>query len=75
MPGDDIIGYITRGRGVTVHRGDCPNISASRETERLIDVSWGPEDEAQRYLVPVEVVAFDREGSCAKSAPSSPING
>ena len=62
MPGEDIIGYITRGRGVTVHRGDCPNISASRETERLIDVSWGQEDEAQRYLVPVEVVAFDREG-------------
>ena len=62
MPGDDIIGYITRGRGVTVHRGECPNISASRETERLIDVSWGPEDEAQRYLVPVEVVAYDREG-------------
>ena len=62
MPGDDIIGYITRGRGVTVHRSECPNIAASRETERLIDVSWGPEDEAQRYLVPVEVVAYDREG-------------
>ena len=62
MPGDDIIGYITRGRGVTVHREDCPNIAASRETERLIEVSWGPENEEQRYLVPVEVVAFDREG-------------
>ena len=62
MPGEDIIGYITRGRGVTVHRGDCPNIAAMRETERLIDVSWGQEDESQRYLVPVEVVAFDREG-------------
>ena len=62
MPGEDIIGYITRGRGVTVHRCHCPNIAAMRETERLIDVSWGQEDEAQRYLVPVEVVAFDREG-------------
>ncbi len=62
MPGDDIIGYITRGRGVTVHRDDCPNINAMRETERLIDVSWGPEEEEQRYLVPVEVVAYDREG-------------
>ena len=62
MPGDDIIGYITRGRGVTVHRGDCPNIIAMRDVERLIDVSWGTADEEQRYIVPVEVVAFDREG-------------
>ena len=62
MPGDDIIGYITRGRGVTAHRADCPNIQAMRETERLIDVSWGPIDDEQRYIVPVEVVAYDREG-------------
>ena len=62
MPGDDIIGYITRGRGVTAHRADCPNIQAMRETERLIDVSWGPIDDEQRYVVPVEVIAYDREG-------------
>lgn len=62
MAGDDIIGYITRGRGVTVHRTDCPNMVALRETERLIDVSWGTEEEEQRYLVPVEVIAYDREG-------------
>lgn len=62
MPGDEIIGYITRGRGVTVHRNDCPNMQALKDTERLIDVSWGKADEAQRYIVPVEVVAYDREG-------------
>ena len=62
MAGDDIIGYITRGRGVTVHRTDCPNMVAMRENERLIDVSWGGEEDEQRYLVPVEVVAYDREG-------------
>lgn len=62
MPGDEIIGYITRGRGVTVHRTDCPNIQSLRDSERLIDVSWGTADEKQRYVVPVEVVAYDREG-------------
>ena len=62
MPGDEIIGYITRGRGVTVHRTDCPNIIAMRDNERLIDVSWGTEEDEQRYIVPVEVVAYDREG-------------
>ena len=62
MPGDEIIGYITRGRGVTVHRTDCPNMQSLRDIERLIDVSWGTADEKQRYVVPVEVVAYDREG-------------
>ncbi len=62
MPGDEIVGYITRGRGVTVHGDDCPNIVALRDVERLIEVSWGSEEEEQRYDVPVEVVAYDREG-------------
>lgn len=62
MPGDEIIGYITRGRGITVHRNDCPNMQSLRDSERLIDVSWGTADEKQRYNVPVEVVAYDREG-------------
>ena len=62
MPGDEIVGYITRGRGVTVHRDECPNIVALRDVERLIEVSWGSEEEEQRYVVPVEVVAYDREG-------------
>lgn len=62
MPGDEIIGYITRGRGITVHRSDCPNMQSLRDSERHIDVSWGTADDKQRYIVPVEVVAYDREG-------------
>jgi GTP pyrophosphokinase len=62
-PGDPIVGYITRGRGVTIHRQDCPNvvkaISASEEErQRLIEVSWG---EAQKtYPVRVSIRAYDR---------------
>jgi len=61
-PGDDIVGYITRGRGVTVHRRDCANILSLRDPERLIDVEWGAPDDEQRYAVPVEIIAYDREG-------------
>jgi len=61
-PGDEITGYITRGRGVTVHRCDCPNILSLHDPERLIDVSWGNNNEERYYAVPVEIVAYDREG-------------
>ena len=62
MQGDDIVGYITRGRGVTVHRSDCANILSLPDPERLIDVSWGALDDEKKYSVPVEIVAYDREG-------------
>ena len=62
MPGDGVVGYITRGRGVTVHREDCSNMRASTETERMVEVSWGQEADEQRYPVPVEITAWDREG-------------
>lgn len=62
MPGDEILGYVTRGRGVTVHRTDCNNMQASNESNRLIDVSWGHVMEEQRFSVPVEIIAHDREG-------------
>jgi len=61
MPGDEIVGYVTRGRGVTVHRSDCSNILSMSDHERLIDVSWGANNTEQRYLVPLEVIANDRE--------------
>jgi GTP pyrophosphokinase len=61
-PGDEIVGYITRNRGVTVHRADCPRIQAEKETERLVNVDWGPRDEQQLYSVPIVVDAWDRAG-------------
>src|SRR5690606_26027305 len=60
MPGDKIVGFVTRGRGVTVHRADCVNIGS--ESERLIDVTWGQASQEQRYSVAVEIVAYDRDG-------------
>ena len=60
LPGDKIIGYITQGRGITVHRKDCPNIIHEEEKERLIKVEWG--EVAQVYPVMIHVDAWDRVG-------------
>ena len=60
VPGDEISGYITRGRGVTIHRMDCPNMLRTDERDRLIKVSWGTAPKT--YPVPVEVKAYDRKG-------------
>jgi GTP pyrophosphokinase len=59
VPGDPIIGYITRGRGVSVHRTDCPNVKGNDETERRIEVSWSDTPEGS-YQVEIEVEAIDR---------------
>ncbi|GAC1462253.1 MAG: bifunctional (p)ppGpp synthetase/guanosine-3',5'-bis(diphosphate) 3'-pyrophosphohydrolase [Chloroflexota bacterium] len=61
-PGDDIIGYITRNKGVTIHRSDCPWIVAEKETERLVSVDWGPRDDQQVFPVSVVGDAWDRDG-------------
>jgi GTP pyrophosphokinase len=60
VPGDDIIGYVTRGRGATVHRKDCPNILRLKERERLVRVDWG--EPKRTYPVTVQVRAYDRDG-------------
>ncbi len=60
VPGDEIIGYVTRSRGVTIHRQDCYNIIREDEKERLIAVEWGQSDAL--YPVRVQVEAWDRVG-------------
>lgn len=64
VPGEAIIGYVTRGRGVSVHRRDCPNIIAlpDGEKDRQLDVTWGTIQKEQSYAVPIEVIAYDRDG-------------
>lgn len=60
VPGDEIIGYITRVRGVTVHRTTCPNVINEDEKERLVSVSWGPSQNL--HPVRVEITSLDRVG-------------
>ena len=60
MPGDQIVGYITRGRGATIHRQDCPNILRRKDTERLLQVGWGKVE--RTFPVHITVKAYDRQG-------------
>ena len=60
VPGDDIIGYVTRSRGVTVHRADCYNVLHEDEKDRLVDVEWGRT--GATYPVAVHIEAWDRVG-------------
>ncbi len=60
MSGDAIIGYITRSRGVTVHKQSCPNVIHERERERLVEVEWGQTEAV--YPAKVQVEAWDRVG-------------
>lgn len=63
VPGDPIVGYLTQGRGVAIHRHDCVNLLQlqDREPARIIEVSWG-ESEESTYPVDIAVEAFDRQG-------------
>ncbi len=63
VPGDEVIGYITRGRGVTIHREDCPNV-ISLEPDRKIEVTWTT-DEGVNYPVMLNVVTADEKGMLA----------
>lgn len=62
VPGDEIIGYVTRGRGVTIHRSDCPNFEKSEDgLNRFIEVEWQGHQK-KSYLAEIQVVAPDRRG-------------
>lgn len=62
VPGDDIIGYVTRGRGVTIHRADCENFEKTDDSEnRFIEVAWATNTETA-YNTGVQVISSDRKG-------------
>ncbi|HHH41989.1 MAG TPA: bifunctional (p)ppGpp synthetase/guanosine-3',5'-bis(diphosphate) 3'-pyrophosphohydrolase [Chloroflexi bacterium] len=60
IPDEPIVGYVTRGRGITIHRRECPNVLNVRDPERLIEVSWGKQ--ARTFPVLISVLAYDRAG-------------
>jgi GTP diphosphokinase / guanosine-3',5'-bis(diphosphate) 3'-diphosphatase len=65
VPGDEIIGYITKGRGVSVHRTDCPNINVHDEElqGRLLEVEWeSTGDDTKQFHVDIEITGYDRSG-------------
>lgn len=63
LPGDDIVGYVTKGRGVAVHRSDCPNANNNNKSfkNRLLEVSWSNSDKT-RFEAEVQIRAADRKG-------------
>jgi GTP diphosphokinase / guanosine-3',5'-bis(diphosphate) 3'-diphosphatase len=62
VPGDSVVGYVTQGRGVSIHRGDCPNLLVlSTEAERRVDIDW-QESEGETFVVRLAVSGEDRRG-------------
>jgi GTP pyrophosphokinase len=61
VPGDDVVGFVTRGRGIVIHRRDCGNVTDTPEPERLVDIDWGP-GAAERHTVEVSIRVNDRPG-------------
>src|SRR5699024_2621172 len=63
VPNDDIVGFITKGRGVSVHRRDCPNVHFNQDQERFIDVFWKSSTHSSKeYHLDMEISVYDRNG-------------
>ncbi len=63
IPGDEIVGFITKGRGVSVHRADCTNIDSNDAQSRLIPVEWETSlNDRKEYNVDIEITGYDRRG-------------
>src|SRR5690625_3354411 len=63
VPGDDIVGYITKGRGVSVHRVDCINVQSTEAKDRLLNVSWkNQQSQTKQYHLDLEINGYDRRG-------------
>ena len=63
VPGDDIVGYITKGRGVAIHRSDCSNLQAQTEVEqRTIDVEWEDNNRSKEYMAHIDIYGLNRSG-------------
>ena len=63
VPNDEIVGYITKGRGVSVHRKDCPNVQSDEAKERFLEVKWKNTDySSKEYHLDLEISGYDRHG-------------
>ena len=75
VPGDPVVGYVTRGRGVSIHRGDCPNLlMLVHEPERRLEIDW-QEQPGERFLVRLALDGFDRRGLYAEVAAAVSSTG
>ena len=67
LPGDAIIGYVTRGRGVSVHRADCPSLKdPGVEKDRLIEVEWEAQTSGSTYEAEIRIICYNRTGLLAE---------
>jgi len=64
VPGDEVSGYMTRGKGIALHRHGCANVAHYQQTEpeRLIEIDWKPSDPTQRYSTDIKIELVDRLG-------------